>query len=115
MMRPRLRTTSPFPVLMMVAVGASSAFLTPIASPVNTLVMGPGNYRFFDFARFGLPLIVLVLAVSLLLVPPMFESFIKPHLAKWDAEMASDGERRIAQRMNEKAGWTNMEQLATTA
>jgi di/tricarboxylate transporter len=60
---------SPFPVLMMVAVGASSAFLTPIASPVNTLVMGPGNYRFFDFAKFGLPLIVLVLAVSLLLVP----------------------------------------------
>ena len=60
---------SPFPVLMMVAVGESSAFLTPIASPVNTLVMGPGNYRFFDFAKFGLPLIVLVLAVSLLLVP----------------------------------------------
>jgi di/tricarboxylate transporter len=60
---------SPFPVLMMVAVGASSAFLTPVASPVNTLVMGPGNYRFFDFARFGLPLMVLVLVVSLLLVP----------------------------------------------
>ncbi len=60
---------SPFPVLMMVAVGASSAFLTPIASPVNTLVMGPGNYRFFDFAKFGLPLMVLILAVSLLLVP----------------------------------------------
>jgi hypothetical protein len=49
---------------------------------------------------------------SLLLVPPMFESFIKPHLAKWDAEMASEGERRIAERMNEKAGWTNMDQLA---
>ncbi len=52
---------------------------------------------------------------SLLLVPPMFESFIKPHLAKWDAEMASEGERRIAQRMNAKAGWTNMDQLAAAA
>ncbi|MGB5832130.1 MAG: fatty acid desaturase [Thiohalocapsa sp.] len=50
---------------------------------------------------------------SLLLVPPMFENFIKPHLAKWDAEMASEGERRIAQRMNAKAGWTDMDQLAT--
>jgi hypothetical protein len=42
----------------------------------------------------------------------MFESFIKPHLAKWDAEMASEGERRIAERINEKAGWTKMDQLA---
>ena len=50
---------------------------------------------------------------SLLLVPPMFESFIKPHLAKWDAEMASEGERKIARRMNEKAGWNDMERLAT--
>jgi alkane 1-monooxygenase len=49
---------------------------------------------------------------SLLLIPPLWESFIKPHLAKWDAEMASEGERRIAQRMNEKAGWHDMEQLA---
>jgi alkane 1-monooxygenase len=49
---------------------------------------------------------------SLLLIPPVWESFIKPHLAKWDAEMASEGERRIAQRMNEKAGWHDMEQLA---
>ena len=60
---------SPFPVLMMVVAGASSAFLTPVASPVNTLVMGPGNYKFFDFAKFGLPLIVLILVGSMLLVP----------------------------------------------
>ena len=48
---------------------------------------------------------------SLLIVPPMWESFIKPHLAKWDAEMASDGEREIARRMNAKAGWHDMERL----
>ena len=54
---------------MMVAVGASSAFLTPIASPVNTLVMTPGGYRFGDFMKSGLPLLVMFLMISLVLVP----------------------------------------------
>ena len=54
---------------MMVAVGASSAFLTPIASPVNTLVMTPGGYRFGDFMKSGLPLLVMFLLVGLALVP----------------------------------------------
>jgi len=45
---------------------------------------------------------------SLMLVPPMFEKFIKPRLAKWDEEMASEGERKIAARMNKKAGWYDM-------
>jgi hypothetical protein len=49
---------------------------------------------------------------SLLLVPPMWEAFIRPRLAKWDQEMASEGERRIADRMNKKAGWKNMPSLA---
>lgn len=60
---------SPEPLLMMVAVGASAAFLTPIASPVNTLVYAPGGYRFGDYSRVGLPLMLIVLALSLLLVP----------------------------------------------
>ena len=60
---------SPYPILMMVAAGASAAFLTPIASPVNTLVLGPGGYSFGDFAKKGVPLIFLVLIVSLLLIP----------------------------------------------
>lgn len=60
---------SPHPVMMMVAVGASSAFLTPIASPVNTLVLTPGGYRFGDFMKSGLPLLVLFLLASLALVP----------------------------------------------
>ena len=57
------------PMLMMVAVGASAAFLTPIASPVNTLVLTPGGYRFRDFIKVGLPLLMLFLVFSLILVP----------------------------------------------
>lgn len=60
---------APYPVLMMVAVGASSAFLTPIASPVNMLILTPGGYRFRDFMKVGLPLLILFLLVSLILVP----------------------------------------------
>ncbi|MCH2204767.1 MAG: SLC13 family permease [Lentisphaerales bacterium] len=60
---------SPYPILMMVAAGASAAFLTPIASPVNTLVLGPGGYSFGDFAKKGGPLILLVMIVSLILIP----------------------------------------------
>lgn len=57
------------PIMMMVVIGASTAFLTPIASPVNTLVLTPGGYRFADFMKVGLPLLFLFLGVSLLLVP----------------------------------------------
>jgi di/tricarboxylate transporter len=53
------------PFLMCVAVAASCAFLTPIGHKNNTLVMGPGGYRFGDYWRMGLPLELLVLAVSL--------------------------------------------------
>jgi len=55
---------SPDPFLMAVAVAASSAFLTPIGHKNNTLVLGPGGYRFRDYWRMGLPLEVLVVAVS---------------------------------------------------
>ncbi len=48
---------------------------------------------------------------AMLLVPPVWESFIKPHLAKWDQEMASEGERVVAERMNRKAGWHDMPAL----
>ncbi|MGR3455391.1 SLC13 family permease [Pseudooceanicola sp.] len=56
---------SPDPFLMAVAVAASSAFLTPIGHKNNTLVLGPGGYRFGDYWRMGLPLEVLVIAVSI--------------------------------------------------
>ena len=53
------------PFLMAVAVAASCAFLTPIGHKNNTLVMGPGGYRFGDYWRMGLPLEVLVIVVSI--------------------------------------------------
>jgi di/tricarboxylate transporter len=62
----------PEPFLMAIAVAASTAFATPIASPVNTLVLGPGGYRFGDFFRIGIALQVLLLAATLLVVPLLF-------------------------------------------
>ncbi len=65
---------NPDPFLMAVAVAASCAFLTPIGHKNNTLIMGPGGYRFGDYWRTGLPLEILVVAVSIpviLLVFPL--------------------------------------------
>ena len=56
---------NPDPFLMAVAVAASCAFLTPIGHKNNTLVMGPGGYRFGDYWRMGLPLEVLIIVVSI--------------------------------------------------
>jgi di/tricarboxylate transporter len=53
------------PFLMVVAVGASCAFLTPIGHQCNTVVMGPGNYKFTDYWRLGLPLDILIIIVSI--------------------------------------------------
>lgn len=55
---------SPDPFLMAVAVAASCAFLTPIGHKNNTLIMGPGGYKFGDYWRMGLPLEILIVAVS---------------------------------------------------
>ena len=57
------------PLLMGVAVGASCAFLTPIGHQNNTLILGPGGFRFGDYWRLGLPLEVIVVAVSVPLIP----------------------------------------------
>lgn len=57
------------PMLMAVAVGASSAFLTPIGHQNNLLVMGPGGYKFGDYWRMGLPLEVMLVAISTWLIP----------------------------------------------
>ena len=54
--------------LMAVAIGASCAFLTPIGHQNNTLILGPGGFRFGDYWRLGLPLELLVIAVA---VPPL--------------------------------------------
>jgi len=60
---------SPDPLLMAVAIGAACDFLTPIGHQCNTLVMGPGGYRFGDYWRLGLPLSVIVVTVGSLLIP----------------------------------------------
>ena len=60
---------SPYPFAMIVALAASTAFITPVSSPVNTLVVVPGNYRFGDFVRVGLPFSVVVLVICVLLAP----------------------------------------------
>lgn len=60
---------SPYPFAMTVALAASAAFVTPVSSPVNTLVVGPGGYSFMDFVRVGLPLVALVLVATVALVP----------------------------------------------
>lgn len=59
----------PHPLMMGLAVGASAAFLTPIGTAPNLMVMTPGSYRFTDYARVGLPLLALFLVVSLVLIP----------------------------------------------
>lgn len=63
---------SPYPFAMIVAIAASTAFMTPVSSPVNTLVVTPGNYQFSDFVRVGVPFSVLVMLVTVLLVPILF-------------------------------------------
>ncbi len=56
------------PLLMVVAVGASCAFLTPIGHQSNTLVMGPGGYHFGDYWRMGLPLTIIIVLVGIPLI-----------------------------------------------
>jgi len=60
---------SPYPFAMIVALAASSAFMTPVSSPVNTLVVAPGGYGFADFVKVGVPFTLVVMLTALLLVP----------------------------------------------
>ena len=60
---------SPLPVLMVLAVAGAASFLTPVATPANMMVMAPGGYRFGDYWRLGLPLLLVWLAVSLVVIP----------------------------------------------
>lgn len=63
---------SPEPLMMVVAIAASCAFSTPIATPVNTLVLVPGAYRFMDYVKVGVGLQLIVMIVTLLVVPIFF-------------------------------------------
>jgi di/tricarboxylate transporter len=55
---------SPDPFLMAVAIGASCAFLTPIGHKTNTLIMGPGGYKFGDYWIMGLPTSIVAVAAA---------------------------------------------------
>lgn len=59
---------NPDPFLMAVAVGSGCDFLTPVGHQCNTLVMGPGGYKFWDYARLGLPLSVMVIVLGVPLI-----------------------------------------------
>ena len=63
---------SPMPFAMVVAIAASAAFMTPVSSPVNTMVFGPGGYKFADFIKVGVPFTLLVMLVSVFLIPLLF-------------------------------------------
>jgi di/tricarboxylate transporter len=59
----------PHPLMMAIAVAASTAFLTPIGTTTNLMVLGPGEYRFADYAKVGAPLVTIFLAICLVLIP----------------------------------------------
>jgi len=60
---------SPYPVIMAIGIAASCAFTTPVATPPNTLVLGPGQFRFMDYVKVGLPLVFISLAVCAIIIP----------------------------------------------
>lgn len=64
--------TSPLPFVITVAVAASAAFMTPVSSPVNTMVLGPGGYKFSDFLKVGVPFTIIVMIATVLVVPILF-------------------------------------------
>ncbi|WP_071394175.1 SLC13 family permease [Bacillus tuaregi] len=63
---------SPYPFLIAVAVGASMAFATPVATPTNALVMTAGGYKFMDFVKIGVPLQLIMFVVMMIAIPILF-------------------------------------------
>ena len=74
MTRSQTANTSVKPVLMVVAMAGCAALLTPISTPGNMMIMSPGGYRFGDYWKLGLPMLVLFGIVAVLVVP-IFWSF----------------------------------------
>jgi len=60
---------SPQPILMVVGIACAAAFLTPVATPTNLMVMEPGGYKFTDYWKLGLPMMIWFFVVALVLVP----------------------------------------------
>lgn len=66
---------SPYPVLMAIGIAASCAYTTPVATPPNTLVLGPGQFTFMDYVKCGTPLCVLSLILCLIVIPMVWPFF----------------------------------------
>ena len=65
----------PRAVLMAIAVAASCAFASPVGTPPNTLVLGPGNYKFMDYVKAGTGLIIVCFVISLVVIPMVWPFF----------------------------------------
>ena len=65
----------PKAVLMAIAVAASCAFASPVGTPPNTLVLGPGGYKFMDYVKVGVPLVILCFIVSIIVIPMVWPFF----------------------------------------
>jgi len=66
---------SPHAVMMAIAIAASCAFATPVGTPPNTLVLGPGNYKFMDYVKAGTGLVVVCFIVSVIIIPMVWPFF----------------------------------------
>lgn len=66
---------SPKAVLMAIGVAASCAFATPVGTPPCTLVLGPGNYKFMDYVKVGIPLVIICFVVSIIIIPLVWPFF----------------------------------------
>jgi len=63
---------SPYPLAIAVVIASSAAFVTPVSTPVVTLVVSPGGYRFMDFVKVGIPLLLLTWLTTLVVTPFFF-------------------------------------------
>ena len=68
----RQMEVSPLPFAVVIGIAASAAFMTPVSSPVNTLVLGPGGYKFADFLKMGVPFTIIVMFISVAVIPILF-------------------------------------------
>ena len=66
---------SPHAVMMAIAIAASCAFATPVGTPPNTLVLGPGGYKFMDYVKAGVGLVVVSMIVSIIVIPMVWPFF----------------------------------------
>ena len=66
---------SPKAVLMAILIASSCAFMTPVGTPPNTLVLGPGEYKFMDYVKAGSGLVITCLIVSMVIIPIVWPFF----------------------------------------